>query len=314
MPAAPLETALPMTPWRRFWERGDWWRAALLAVVYYGLYQLLSLLVATLFGDAGDGGLRGAAGSPADVLVGTALPILLGAALLLAFAASLGWLRELFGPQPVRGRRWMWTGVVVVLVINASAFGAVDLAAAGGALVAAWLLTGLCVGLAEELLTRGFAVTLLRRAGRGEITVALVSSAIFGALHAGNVLTTDQGIATTALQVVYTFFFGLIMYLALRLTGRLIWPVLLHATTDPTLSLLAEHPSEGNPLAIIAGLSTYLVILTGAGLLVALIVGERRRARRDARSAAGPEAGSGGRGHPRVWSRGVRRARTRRRS
>lgn len=264
--------------WKRFWERGDWWRAVLLAAVYYAVYQLLSLLVGAVFGT--EGGLRGEPGSAADVLIGTALPILLGAIVLLAFAASLGWLRELFGPQPVRGRGWMWVGIVVVLVINVSALLSVDADSAGAALIGSWLLTGLFIGLAEELLTRGLVVNLMRKAGRGEIAVALVSSAIFGALHAGNFFTSDQGFTTTATQVVYTFFFGLIMYLALRLTGRLIWPILLHASTDPTVFLFGAHPTQGNPLILIPTLSTYLVIVTGAILLVVLIVSERRRIRR----------------------------------
>ena len=273
---SPAGSASPSS-WQQFWERGGWWRAVLLAAVYYGLYQLSSIAVGALFPD--DGEVRGAAGSPMDGLIGTGLPLVLGAALLLGFAASLGWVRELFGPQPVRGRRWMSIGIVVVLVINVGALGAIDYQAAGGTLVAAWLVTGLFIGLAEELLTRGLVVKLLRKAGASEIAVALVSSAIFGALHAGNFFTTDQGFATTAVQVVYTFFFGFLMYLALRLTGRLIWPILLHASTDPSISLFAEHPAAGNPLGILPSLSTYLVILTGVALLIAFIVSERRRAR-----------------------------------
>lgn len=260
--------------WRRFWERGDWWRAVLLAAVYYALYELLSLGVVAVF-PAG-GAVRGEAGSAADVLIDTALPIVLAIVLLLALAASLGWLRELFGPQPVRGRRWMWVGIGVVLAINLAAFFSIDFASAGAALVLSWLLTGLFIGLAEELLTRGFVVNLMRKAGHGEIAVALVSAAVFGALHAGNFFTTDQGLGTTAIQVVYTFFFGIIMYLALRVTGSLIGPILLHASTDPTVFLFAEHPSAGNPLAIVASLSTYLVIATGAVLLIVFIVSERR--------------------------------------
>lgn len=263
--------------WRRFWERGDWWRGVVLAVVYYALYQLMSLAVGAVFPEGGS--VRGETGSPGDVAVATGLPILLGSVLLLAFAASLGWLRELFGPQPIRGRRWMWTGVVVVAVINLGALGAIDYSAAGGALVAAWMVTGLVVGLAEELLTRGLVVNLMRKAGRREIAVALVSSAVFGALHGGNFFTTDQGLGVTALQVVYTFFFGLIMYLALRVTGRLIWPILLHATTDPTIFLFGEHPSEGNPLQLLPALSTYIVIVTGIAMLIALIISERRHRR-----------------------------------
>ncbi|GLK18694.1 hypothetical protein GCM10017602_31760 [Herbiconiux flava] len=274
----------PGSGWRRFWDRGDWWRAVLLAAVYYGVYQVLSIAVGAVFG--GRGGIRGEAGSAMDVFIGTGLPIILGAVVLLAFAASLGWLGELFGPQPVRGRRWMWVGIAVVLVINVSALGSVDFASAGAALVASWLLTGLFVGLAEELLTRGFVVNLMRKAGRGEVAVALVSAGVFAALHAGNFFTTDQGLATTATQVVYTFFFGIIMYLALRLTGRLIWPILLHASTDPTVSLFAAHPAAGDPLSIVASLSTYLVIVTGAVLLVVFLVSERRRRRADATAPA----------------------------
>jgi membrane protease YdiL (CAAX protease family) len=265
--------------WRRFWERGDWWRAVVLVAVYYGVYQLLSLLVGAVFGE--EGGIA-EKGSGLDVLIYTALPIVLGCVVLLAFAASLGWLRELFGPQPVRGRRWMWIGIVVVLVINVSALLSVDAGAAGATLIGCWLLTGLFVGLAEELLTRGFVVNLMRKAGRGEIAVALVSSALFGALHAGNFFTTDQGLSTTALQVVYTFFFGFLMYLALRVTGRLIWPILLHASTDPSIFLFGAHPVSGNPLILVPTFSTYLVILTGAVLLIVFIVSERRQARRAA--------------------------------
>ena len=169
-----------------------------------------------------------------------------------------------------------------MLVINVSALLSVDFADAGAALVASWLFTGLFVGLAEELLTRGFVVNLMRKAGRGEIALALVSAGDFAAFHAGNFFTSDQGLSTTATQVVYTYFYGIIMYLALRLTGRLIWPILLHASTDPTLLLFGAHPTTGNPLIILAALSTYLVIITGIVLLIVFIVSERRRTRRAA--------------------------------
>lgn len=85
---AAQHTSPEQSPWRRFWERGGWWRALLLAAVYYGLYQLMALLVEAVF--PAEGGVRGESGSPTDVLIGTALPIVLGSCLLLAFAASLG--------------------------------------------------------------------------------------------------------------------------------------------------------------------------------------------------------------------------------
>lgn len=273
----PVVPTAPQGAWRRFWSRGGWWRAVLLAAAYYGIYQLLALLINRTVG--GDTGAGLGTSDPLVVLIGTALPIALGALLLIGFAASLGWLRDLFGRQPRRRMRWVWVGIVVVLAINASALITLDFAAAGGALVAVWLLTGLCIGLAEELLTRGFVVTLMRKAGHGEIAVALVSSGVFAALHAGNLFTTDQGLATTATQVVYTFGFGVIMYLTLRVTGRLIWPILIHASTDSAILLFSEHPTQGNPLELLPALSTPLVIAIGALMLIIFIVSERRTIR-----------------------------------
>ncbi|WP_104086954.1 CPBP family intramembrane glutamic endopeptidase [Arthrobacter sp. GMC3] len=262
--------------WRHFWNRGGWWKAVVAVAVYYGVYQLLGLLVGAVF--PAKGAVRGAAGSPMDVFIITGLPILLGCVVLLVFAFSLGWLKELFARQAIRGHRWMWVAVGVVLAINVSAVLSIDYEKAGAGLVASWLITGLFVGFAEEVLTRGFVVNLMRKAGHGELSVAVVSSALFAAMHFGNLFTSDQGLSTTLMQVVYTFAFGMCMYLALRVTGNLLWPILLHASTDPTLFLHGGNPVN-NVFSIVASLSTYLVIATGFILLIVLVVSERRRAR-----------------------------------
>jgi len=56
------------------------------------------------------------------------------------------------------------------------------------------------------------------------------------------------------------------MYLALRGTGNLIWPILLHATTDPTIFLSNTYPSEG-ALAAVSLQGTFVIILAGLVLL-----------------------------------------------
>lgn len=244
--------------WRRFWERGGWWRSLLLVVAYYLLYQAGSLLFAPLLAEVDD---------PAMVVfVGTALPIALGGLILVAFGWSTGWLRELFGPQPIRGRAWMWIAVAVVLLFNVLRFATVDYGEAGAGVVIAWLVAGLFIGFAEEVLTRGFVVNLMRKAGYREIVVAVVSAALFAALHSGNLLS-GQSLFATLLQLVYTFAFGLCMYLTLRVTGNLIWPILLHATTDPSIFLQTAYPADG-PLTGIAALGNPAVIVTGLVLLI----------------------------------------------
>lgn len=261
--------------WTRFWNRGGLWRALLLTAVYLGLYELIGFLLGFV-----TEGVRGEAGSAAFIFYATALPLVITSVLLIAFAASVGWLKGLFARQALPGRRWMWTALVVVLVINIAAMLSIDYGKAGLVLVFTWLFAGLLIGFVEELVTRGFVVNMMRKAGHGEIAVALASAGAFAALHLVNVFTTTQGIQTTLLQVVYTFAFGICMYLILRVTRTLIAPMLVHASTDPAIFLHGLFPQSGLP-GLVASLSTFIVIATGFILLIVLIVSERRRAKND---------------------------------
>jgi membrane protease YdiL (CAAX protease family) len=269
--------------WKAFWDRGGFWRALLLAALYLGVYLLIGFLVGLVFPDGSAA--RGEKGSASDVFLATALPIIITSVVLIAFAASVGWLRELFARQKLPGHRWMWTALVVVLAINVSAIFDIDYAGAGLVLVFTWLLAGLFVGFVEELVTRGFVVNMMRKDGHGEIAVALASAGIFAALHLTNFFTTTNGIGVTLLQVVYTFGFGICMYLVLRVTRTLIAPMLVHASTDPMLFVHGAHPM-GGVFGILPSLSTFIVIITGLVLLIVLIVSERRRSR-----GALPDAG-----------------------
>ena len=260
--------------WKSFWERGGLWRALLLAAVYLGVYELIGFLLGQVIPEGS--ALRGEKGSAGDVFFATGLPIIITSVLLLAFAASVGWLNELFSRQKLGGHRWMWIALIVVLLINVAALLSIDYGKAGMPLVGTWLLTGLFIGLVEELVTRGFVVNLMRKGGHGEIAVALASAGIFAALHLANLFTSDQGLVVTLEQVVYTFAFGICMYLILRVTRTIIAPMLVHASTDPSIFLYSSHPASGNPLGLLASLSTYLVIITGFILLVVFIVSERR--------------------------------------
>ena len=256
--------------WRRFWDPGGFWRALLLAALYLGIYMLVGFLL-----GLATTGVRGKEGSASYLLFATALPILVTGVILVVFAVSVGWLKRLFARQSVPGRKWMWIALVVVLAINVCALLSIDYAEAGIVLVLTWLLAGLFVGFAEELVTRGFVVDMMRRAGHGEIAVALASAGIFAALHLTNVFTTTQGIGVTLLQVVYTFAFGICMYLILRVTRSLIAPMLVHASTDPTIFLHGAHPTS-TLIGIVPTLSTFIVIVAGLVLMIVLIVSERR--------------------------------------
>jgi len=259
--------------WTRFWEQGRWWKALILAVGYLAIYEPASLLMAPFVPFIGD------AGSASYVLVLIVVPVLIGSLILIGFGASLGWLRGLFARQGAPGRGWMWIAVAVVLLFNVLRFASIDYEAAGFDWVAAWLLAGLVIGFSEELLTRGYVVRIMRSAGRSEIAVGLVSAALFSLLHATN-LFTGQALIPTMLQMLYTFFFGLCMYLALRVTGTIIAPILLHASTDPSIFMQATYPLQGG-LGSLAQLGNIVVVLVGVVLLVVFLVTERRAARHE---------------------------------
>ena len=81
---------------------------------------------------------------------------------------------------------------------------------------------------------------------------------------------SGQPPAAAALTVLYTFFFGVGMYLTLRVTRNLMWPILLHASTDPAGILLAggidsagAAAAQASALASVAGTANIAVILLG---------------------------------------------------
>lgn len=232
-----------------------------MAGVYLGLYLGTGWLIGTFFGSQIDK--KDILATVQSVFFGIALAIIVGSVLLIAFGASLGWLRELFGRQPIRGRGWMWIAPAIVLVAAVLRILGTDYSRYSVGVVVMIYVTGLFVGFAEELLTRGFAVDLLRRGGYSERVVMLLSSLIFALLHATNVLS-GQPITTVAVTMAFTFVFGVAMYLTLRVTGSLIWPMLLHAVTDPSTILASggvDSASTGlNPLAALAGTATWFYL------------------------------------------------------
>lgn len=249
--------------WARFWDRGGWWKALLVVAVYYAVYEGLAFfVVGPLFAKEW----IERPGTAGFVFFTIGLPILLACVVLVAFLASVGWLRTIFAPQPLRGRGWMWIAVAAVLVFNVLHLFSIDYGAAGFPIVASWMLTGLFIGFAEEVLTRGIVVDLMRRAGHREIAVTLVSASLFAAMHLGNLFTSTQGLPATLFQVAYTFCFGILMYLAMRVTGTLIAPILLHASTDPTIFLSTGYPA-GGPVDAVGGSGNIVVILVGLVLV-----------------------------------------------
>ncbi|KQZ10840.1 CPBP family intramembrane metalloprotease [Agromyces fucosus] len=250
--------------WQSFWNRGGWWKAFGLAAVYLALYLGTGWVVDTLGRDAID--FENLFGDALSVFLAVGMPVIVGSIILLAFAWSLGWIpKPLFTKQPVRGSWWMWIAPVLVLIPVLLRLFGTDYSQYTGGVIAVTFLVGIFVGVSEELLTRGLAVTLLRKHGYNEWVVAVLSSLIFAMLHSSNVLS-GQPIVTVLVTMGYTFVFGIMMYLTLRVTGNLIWPILLHAITDPTTFLA----TGGIDVAAAGAQNPLLAFVTPATLLMAV--------------------------------------------
>ena len=271
-----------------FWNRGGWWRALLVTaaylLVYLGVGQLVGLTLGHMIIDGGP------FASATNVIIELLIPIGAGALVILVFLAAIGWITPVFSRQPIGGRPWMWIAVAVVAYPIVLRFIGLDYGSFPPGVVAVTLITGLFIGIAEELVTRGAGVALLRKAGHKELVVAVLSSALFAMMHLINAIGTGIDI-TIIVLLVYTFFFGICMYLVMRVTGSIIWAIVMHGLTDPTVFLATggiDTAVEGaqNVWLTIAATGNYAVILFG---IVALFLIRGRVLTPAAKESALPE-------------------------
>ncbi|WP_329621177.1 CPBP family intramembrane metalloprotease [Streptomyces sp. NBC_01255] len=175
----------------------------------------------------------------------------------------------------------MWIAPALVLLAVAGHVGATDWSAWDPDRIALMLLLGVCVGVAEELATRGIAVRMLRGAGHPERFVMVVSSALFALMHVVNLLSGMEP-STVLLTVVYTFAFGTCMYLSMLVTGTIWTAIVLHALTDPTTFLASGGVDEAvtgqsGGWSLLAASATILMIVF-APVAVFLVRDDRPKA------------------------------------
>ena len=226
--------ASQVSGWKRFWDKGRWWKAVVAVVGYLVLYGLVGQAIGAIF--RGEIDTTNVFVTPGNLFLVLGASIVVGAIILVVFLASVGWLRPVFARQPISGRGWMWIFVVLAIIPIVLRFAGIDYDSYGVPVVVTMLLIGLLIGFTEELLYRGIVIKILRDGGHRELSVAVISSLLFALSHSVNLLS-GQPLLTVALTVVFTFGFGMVMYLVLRVTGNIVWPMLIHALTDPTTFL-----------------------------------------------------------------------------
>ncbi|WP_186377006.1 CPBP family intramembrane glutamic endopeptidase [Curtobacterium pusillum] len=186
---------------------------------------------------------------------------------------GLGWWR-IATVDPTRTRlRWTMLAPLLIAVICAARLPLIDWSALPVRYFLLLAVGVLFVGVFEELMTRGVLLVGLRRR-LPEFGVWITSCVLFGLLHLLNALA-GAGLGVTFVQVVFAASFGSTLYLARRLTGNLLLPVLLHAFWDFGSIGLSATTDVQDPSRIVLvgalGLFSFAVLALGvvAGGVVA---------------------------------------------
>jgi hypothetical protein len=200
--------------------------------------------------------------SPSTLLLGIVLPVGVGAVFLAIAASVLGWWQPALFEKRA-GSGWMWIAPVVMLIAGTSTLVARDVTQLNPVYVLTLAAGVALVGFSEEMLTRGLGLVGFR-GSLNEGWAWFASCLTFGLIHGLN-LVFGQAFAPTAQQIVTAFFSASVFYVLRRVSGSLIWAMVLHAIWD-FCSLSAATIPPG-PLGILALLS----FLQYAAQLVALI-------------------------------------------
>lgn len=164
-----------------------------------------------------------------NLFLGAGLSLIVGAILLAVTTTVLGWWDAALHERRPASRRWPIIApalLVVGLLLNlvSTDWGSYDAAFLGGSLVL------LLVGFTEELTTRGLLLVGLR-SRLSEVWVWLITSALFGLMHLVNAFNGSP-LGATISQVLFAAGAGTIFYVLRRVTGSLIWAMVLHGLWD----------------------------------------------------------------------------------
>lgn len=177
--------------------------------------------------------------SPQTILKWIVLPLAAGAVYLVIAVSALRWWRPALFEVSKAGPRWLLVGPGLMLLLALVGLAISD--KSGVSMTMVWLLVlgSLLVGFSEEMATRGALIVGLR----GQLTEPLVwfvSTLLFGLMHLPNwVFGAGPG---ASVQVILAFGGGTVLYLTRRLTGSLVFAMLLHAIWDFSSFLGTPQP------------------------------------------------------------------------
>lgn len=191
-----------------------------------------------------------------------AMPTLLGCAFLLVAISVLGWWRNTLFDSFRSGPTWAWIGPIAMFLLACASFAGVTWGNASSSLLMWSVLGAIGVGFGEEMITRG-ALLVGLRTRHDEVVAWFFSTLAFAALHGPNAFF-GQSVANTAVQVVFTFIVGSLLWSIRRLSGTLILCMFLHGFWDSAAFLpgaTGDDPFPGAALLYVIAIVCVIGVL-----------------------------------------------------
>jgi membrane protease YdiL (CAAX protease family) len=209
---------------------------------------------------------------------GVVVPLLGGTAWLVAFLAYARWDHVFRDARRLPMGFWFWLAPVLMLSAALLRFGGVSWGPFTGNHILAIVTAGVLVGFAEETLFRGIILRALRNGARHEVAVVVWSSLWFGFFHLTN-LIVGSPLPAVLNQCVIASISGVVLYLARRARGLLVFGMVVHGLWDMSTFAAGVHPLEGS---LLPGLAFVLSIVANLIALVFVVVLWRRKETVDA--------------------------------
>jgi len=211
------------------------WIGFAVVAMYLAIVVVIQKSSGIAYTDFGD--------SSANLWRAPVLSAAVGSVALVILTTWLGWWRPALRERRRTKARWtiiapLFTAIAVAGNVATTTWSALSLEFVVGAVA-----LGVFVGFAEELATRG-ALLVGLRSSTAEVWVALVTALCFGLIHGANIFL-GQSVADTVPQIVQAGLQGLAFYILRRVTGTLIWAMVLHGSWDFSLFVQDAAGNDG---------------------------------------------------------------------
>ena len=184
--------------------------------------------------------------SAEDTWKGAVVDLAVAAVLLVITATALGWWRPALFERKRSHHKWPIFVPILMLVVAIVNLISTDWSKFDGSFILALVCLGILVGFNEEFMTRGLVLTAFR-SRLPEGWVWALSSVLFGGMHLVNA-ALGAPLGGTLTQVALAFASGTSFYIVRRVTGSLIWAMLLHGLWDVSVFAVGHAPI-GTPFA-----------------------------------------------------------------